>query len=326
MKWRKKVNPKGATRTIQWPQTCLVSPLEDSAGWTDFTNQALIKWTEVDRIFRGLAPCSPCQRFSHYIHWIGAHHWPLSPETQTMTGYTQVTEGGGLVSIRREILMESEPELPEVPDDDKMLIRNIVYSVMALNSHDPFCKRWQVQCISKGYIVVFFLTPKYAISLHDIVSVRDINPLRITNVVICEDSDNTEGSKQSRPLLKFQVLNHQQPVIQYETEVVKVRKRARTWFWQSTVWTRVATACNYADVYMRIEKPLSHLNLTSFLLGLSPNTDNDRNILGCSGHIVYCLCGRGISLQSWQTKNENMATATYDKKEKKLKCSWTRLS
>lgn len=124
------------------------------------------------------------------------------------------------------IVMEKEPDLPEVHSDDRMLIRNIIYTVMALNTHDPFSKGWHVQCRPTGYIVIFYLTPHYTVSLRDLQMVHDVNPSRISNTVICngEESD-------TQPMLKVQVLNSQQAIVHLEIDIVRVNKRYRSNIW-----------------------------------------------------------------------------------------------
>lgn len=145
---------------------------------------------------------------------------------------------------RVPIIMDREPELSEVAADDKTLIRNIVYAVMALNKTDPFCRGWQVQCVPQGYIVLIFLNPTFAISVHDLLALRELNVARITNVVItCSDAVHAADADppaagdraaaeaaHGRSVLRIQVLNGKQPVVFYDTDVVRVRKRARTWF------------------------------------------------------------------------------------------------
>jgi hypothetical protein len=134
------------------------------------------------------------------------------------------------------IIMEKEPDLPEVPTDDKMLIRNIIYTVMALNRSDHFCSGWQVQCVSKGYMILFFLNPDFAISIHDINMVRDLNSSRICNIVIISPPLNhATGSNEtkmaisghSKTIMRVHVLDCKQPVMHYDADIVRVRKRAR---------------------------------------------------------------------------------------------------
>lgn len=127
--------------------------------------------------------------------------------------------------------MNKEPDLPEVHPDDRMLIRNIIYTVMALNTHDPFSKGWHVQCRPTGYIVLFYLMPQYTISLHDLQMVHDVNPARISNTVICSivELPTKEAATIAQPVLKVQVMNSQQPVVHAEIDIVRVRKRSRTW-------------------------------------------------------------------------------------------------
>lgn len=49
----------------------------------------------------------------------------------------------------------AEPELPEIPDVDKPVVRNVLYTAWALqeNSASP-CVSWQVQLKPDGYLVL----------------------------------------------------------------------------------------------------------------------------------------------------------------------------
>jgi hypothetical protein len=139
---------------------------------------------------------------------------------------------------KMQVLMDKEPELPEVASDDKVLIRNIIYTVMALNKVDPFCKGWQVQCVNRGYIVIFFLNPGFAVSVHDMVMIRELNASRITNVMVnatpvkdtsvsTTNKDSASASSFGKPVLRVQVLDCKQPVMYYDADVVRVRKKGR---------------------------------------------------------------------------------------------------
>lgn len=74
--------------------------------------------------------------------------------------------------------MDKEPPLDKVAIDDKPLIRNIIYAVVALNKTDPFCKEWKVEVLPHGYSVNFFLHPTFAISVHDLAVLRELNIAR----------------------------------------------------------------------------------------------------------------------------------------------------
>lgn len=137
----------------------------------------------------------------------------------------EMQDGGG---ERMLVRMDREPELPEVGSDDRALVRNIIYTVMALNKTDPFCKGWQVQCVPRGYIVVFFLNQGGAVSVHDMNMIRELNAARVTNVLVSLQVSAVEP-RDPKPVLRVQVLDCKQPVVLYDADVVRVRKRGRVW-------------------------------------------------------------------------------------------------
>ena len=131
---------------------------------------------------------------------------------------------------RSSVAMDKEPDLPEVASDDKTLIRNIIYTAMALNRSDHFCSGWQVQCVPRGYMVIFFLNPSFAISIHDINMIRELNSCRICNIVVLSNQplgDGKQPAGPNKPVLRVHVLDCKQPVMHYDADIVRVRKRAR---------------------------------------------------------------------------------------------------
>ena len=52
-----------------------------------------------------------------------------------------------------EPMKMEEPELPEIPDTDKPLVRNVLYTIWALNVNDAPCVGWQVQTCIPFHIV-----------------------------------------------------------------------------------------------------------------------------------------------------------------------------
>lgn len=149
-------------------------------------------------------------------------------------------------------LMMDEPELPEVPDVDKTLVRNILYTTWALHTNSDSCISWQVQTKSDGYLILISFGQNFCITMQDMQIVHDVNPLRIGSMCIRSPEQNVSclaetpcclssssptsvavGDKVPRKVsatLVIKVLDHQQPVSITETEVVRVRKKSRGLF------------------------------------------------------------------------------------------------
>lgn len=133
----------------------------------------------------------------------------------------------------------SEPELPDVPDVDKTIVRNVLYTAWALqeNSSAPSVS-WKVQKISDGYIVSITYGKNFSISLQDLQLVSDVNPLRIDSVIVrglpgagAVVEKNTNQTSSSPPpggcIIAVKVLDQHQRVMITEAEVVRVKKRNR---------------------------------------------------------------------------------------------------
>ena len=122
-------------------------------------------------------------------------------------------------------VVDTEPELPEVAIDDRSLVRNIIYVATALNRHEEFWENWYVQPVERGYIVHLSLLSNHSVSIHDMLALRDVNSSRVTNVVITHTGTETHP----KAMLRIQVMDTKQPIMEYEMEVVRVKKRARRW-------------------------------------------------------------------------------------------------
>lgn len=123
--------------------------------------------------------------------------------------------------------MPEEPELPEVADADKIVVRNVIYAMWALQQMGggSQCVGWQVQTKADGYLVMVSFGPSFSISLQDLRVVADVNPLRIDSVLVRSPEKLNEDKVGAVVVVK--VLDEQQPVRITEVDVVRVRKRVR---------------------------------------------------------------------------------------------------
>lgn len=137
---------------------------------------------------------------------------------------------------RTPFVMDKEPELPEVLDEDKPIVRNVIYVVTALNKHEPFCSQWRVTCEeNQGYTVHVTMLPTWSLSVNDLQVIREINPMRVSNVVVaCMPTPATQATltnsavEQGSPcFIKVVISDRNQRVVQTDVDVVRIRKRSR---------------------------------------------------------------------------------------------------
>ena len=67
-----------------------------------------------------------------------------------------MSSGSGSTTARHAPMCFQEPELPEVPNVDKPIVRNVLYTAWALQEHSggPSIV-WQVQIRKDGYLGLF---------------------------------------------------------------------------------------------------------------------------------------------------------------------------
>ena len=131
----------------------------------------------------------------------------------------------------RPLTMPDEPDLPEVVEADKVIVRNVLFMIWALHQQDTPCIGWHVQTKNDGYLVVVSFSTTFSIALPDLQAIVDVNPLRIDSVVV-RNPENNEN-KRVGAVVVVKVLNQQQPLRITDTEIVRVKKRHRfggSWF------------------------------------------------------------------------------------------------
>lgn len=121
-------------------------------------------------------------------------------------------------------MFTSEPELPTVADEDKTVVRNVLYAIRACISEENEVANWAVVLNDKGYTVnVYFgQSGNINISLRDLQTIQDVSPLRLTSINIVQGQGKT-------PSIKASIMNKDQPIMLTETDVVRVRKRLKLW-------------------------------------------------------------------------------------------------
>ena len=116
-------------------------------------------------------------------------------------------------------------ELPNIPDDDLILVENILKVVKGLGTKDvSLCVKYKVDIIQTGYLLraVLPATEVYEVDLEDLLFIQSVSPSRIERVCIAKSS-----SQQSEIIVK--VLDHKQKVmITSVTSFSATRKRKFT--------------------------------------------------------------------------------------------------
>jgi hypothetical protein len=133
-------------------------------------------------------------------------------------------------SLNTVLKMDSEPDLPEIPHVDKVLVRNILYAAWALQESENQCISWNVQTKTWGYVINVTFAQTFSTSLQDMQLIKDLSSLRIENVMIRNADKSSIDNVVIGAVLVVKLLNHDQPVTITETEIVRVKKRHRGWF------------------------------------------------------------------------------------------------
>jgi hypothetical protein len=126
--------------------------------------------------------------------------------------------------------MESEPDLPEVPLGDKIIVRNILYATWALQHSENQCITWNVQNKIWGYVISVSFSQMFSLSLQDMLLIKDLHCLRVENVLIRNPEKPLIDNVVIGAVLVVKLLNSEQPVTFTEMEIVRVKKRHRGWF------------------------------------------------------------------------------------------------
>lgn len=115
-----------------------------------------------------------------------------------------------------------EPELPNVHDEDKVIVRNVLYAAKVCISESEGIDNWAVTVHDRGYIVNVYLAEHMDVSLplRDLMTIQEVNPLRVLNVSVLRPVKNPAS-------IRVFVSNKDQPISLTETDVVRIRKRAR---------------------------------------------------------------------------------------------------
>ena len=115
----------------------------------------------------------------------------------------------------------AEPALQGVKEDDRLLVRNIIYILHACRHPERLCVSWNVTNTRNGYEVTGLLDPKrdFEIYKEDLDLIHAADPLRVQSVSVRKTGD--------APQLLVRVLSKGEPVMMTELEVITVQKKRR---------------------------------------------------------------------------------------------------
>jgi hypothetical protein len=115
----------------------------------------------------------------------------------------------------------SEPALQGVKQEDRVLVRNVIYLMHACKHPERLCVSWNVANTRNGYEVTGFIDPSKDFEIlkeHlDMISLAD--PLRILSIAIRRTGETTQ--------IVIRILSKTEPVMMTELEVVTVQKKRR---------------------------------------------------------------------------------------------------
>lgn len=115
----------------------------------------------------------------------------------------------------------TEPALQGVKQEDRVLVRNIIYLLHACKHPERLCVSWNVATTRSGYEVTGFLDPAKDFDIlkeHlDLINLAD--PLRIQSISVRKTGDS--------PQIFVKVLSKSEPIMMTELDIVTVQKKRR---------------------------------------------------------------------------------------------------
>jgi hypothetical protein len=119
----------------------------------------------------------------------------------------------------------SEPALQGVKQEDRNLVRNVIYLLHVCKHPARMCVSWSVANARSGdgYEVTGFLDSgkDFEIFKEDLDLISLADPLRVKSISVARTGDS------SRIVIK--VLSHSEPVMMTELDVLTVQRKKRTW-------------------------------------------------------------------------------------------------
>lgn len=125
------------------------------------------------------------------------------------------------VEEARAVLESPECKLPEVDEEDRPLVHNVIYSLMVCKHPEALCTSWSVSCTATHYNVTAVLPDEFDVGLTDLELIQSLNPLRIASVFVTVSDGKGK--------IVVRVLNHKQRVSMTQADLIITQKRRRIW-------------------------------------------------------------------------------------------------
>lgn len=115
----------------------------------------------------------------------------------------------------------TEPALPGVKQEDRVLIRNVIYLMHACKHPERLCASWNVANTRNGYEVTGYMDPTkdFEILKEHLDTISLADPLRVQSIAIRKTGETTQ--------ILIRILSKTEPVMMTELEVVTIQKRRR---------------------------------------------------------------------------------------------------
>jgi len=115
----------------------------------------------------------------------------------------------------------AEPLLQGVKQEDRAMVRNVIYLLHACKHPERLCVSWSVSNTRNGYEVTGLLDPNkdFEIFKEDLDLIHLADPLRIQSISVRKTGD--------APQLLIRVLSRSEPVMLTELDVLTVQRKRR---------------------------------------------------------------------------------------------------
>jgi len=119
----------------------------------------------------------------------------------------------------------TEPALQGVKQEDRTMIRNIIYLLHVCKHPARMCMSWNVNNTHSGYEVIGLLDPTkdFEIFHHELDLIKMGAPLRIKSISLCKTGEAMQ--------VVIRVIPSGEPIMMTEMDIVTVQKKRR--FFQS---------------------------------------------------------------------------------------------
>ncbi len=117
----------------------------------------------------------------------------------------------------------SEPSLQGVKQEDRTLVRNVIYIMHACKHPERLCMSWSVTNarVGNGYEITGLLDPSkdFEIFKEDLDLIKLADPLRVQPISIRKTGDTSQ--------IVIRVLARSEPIMMTELEVLTVQKKRK---------------------------------------------------------------------------------------------------